>query len=444
MEQSVFAERRRRLMAALGPDAIAVFPAAPERVRSNDVEYRYRQQSDFYYLTGFPEPGALCVLQPGDSEHEYVLFVRPRDRERETWTGRRAGVEGAVADFGASKSYPIDDIERLVPTWLAGRERFFCALDRDEPFARRVMGWLEQAQQNRQRSGRGPSGLLDARQTVHEMRLRKAPVELDRLRHAVAISATAHRAAMQEAWPGRWEYEIEALIEYAFRRHGAAGPAYPSIVAAGVNATVLHYTTNDRRLAEDQLLLIDAGAEYDFYCADVTRTFPTGTRFAGRQRDIYQLVLAAQQAAIDEVRPGAPFDAPHQRAVRVLIGGLLELGVLTGTADEIEGQELYKPVYMHRTSHWLGMDVHDVGLYKIDDRPRLLEPGMVLTVEPGLYIADFLDHIAPEWYGIGVRIEDDVLVTDDGREVLTAAVPKAVEEIEAIRRDAVRTARAAG
>jgi Xaa-Pro aminopeptidase len=436
VDQAVFAERRRQLLAAIGPDAIAVFPAAPERVRSNDVEYRYRQHSDFYYLTGFPEPGALCVLQPGDPEHEYVLFVRPRDRERETWTGRRAGVESAVADYGAAKAYSIEDVDRYVPKWIAERERFFCALDGDKTFTHRAMGWLEQVRAGRQRSGRGPTGLLDAREAVHEMRLRKAPVEIERLRQAIAISAIGHRAAMREAWPGRWEYEIEAVIEYAFRRHGAAGPAYPSIVAAGVNATVLHYTTNDQQLAEDQLLLIDAGAEYDAYCADVTRTFPTGLRFAGRQRDAYQLVLAAQRAAIEEVRPGVPVDAPHRRAVRVLVEGLLDLGVLTGSADEIEQQELYKPVYMHRTSHWLGMDVHDVGLYKVGNAARLLEPGMVLTVEPGLYISDFLDHIASEWHGIGVRIEDDVLVTADGHEVLSAAVPKAVDEIEAIRRDA--------
>ncbi len=436
MDQAVFAERRRQLMAALGPDAIALFPAATERLRSNDVEYRYRQDSDFYYLTGFPEPGALCVLQPGHPEHEYVLFVRPRDRERETWTGRRAGLEGAVADYGAATAYPIDEADRYLPKWIAERARLFAPLGVDEGATRRAMGWLEQTRSGRQRSGCGPTGVLDAREAVHEMRLRKTPVEIELLRRAIAISAIGHRAAMLAARPGRWEYEVEALIEYAFRRHGAAGPAYPSIVAAGANATILHYTANDRQLTDDQLLLIDAGAEYDSYCADVTRTFPTGKCFAGRHRDIYSLVLAAQQAAIEEVRPGVPFDAPHRRAVRVLIEGLLALGVLTGSADEVEQQELYKPVYMHRTSHWLGMDVHDVGLYKVGNTARVLEPGMVLTVEPGLYIADFLDHIEPEWHGIGVRIEDDVLVTTSGHEVLSAAVPKAVDEIEALRRDA--------
>ena len=436
MQPAVFAERRRQLLAALGPDAVAIFPAAPERTRSNDVEYRYRQQSDFYYLTGFAEPGAVCVLQPGHADHEYVLFVRPRDRERETWTGRRAGVEGAMLDYGAAKAYPIEELDQHLPAWIAARDRLYCALGGDEPFTRRAMGWLEHGRAARQRSGTGPSGLLDARELVHEMRLFKQPAEIEAMRRAAAISAEAHVAAMRAARPGSWEYEIEALIEYTFRRHGAAGPAYPSIVATGANATILHYTTNDRQLGADELLLIDAGAEYDFYCADITRTFPTAARFAGRQRDVYGLVLDAQRAAIEAVRPGARFDDPHQRAVRVLADGLASLGILSGSADEIVEKELYKPVYMHRTSHWLGMDVHDVGLYKRPDGARVLEPGMVLTIEPGLYVADFLDDIAPEWHGIGVRIEDDVLVTADGHEVLTAAVPKAIDEIEAIRRDA--------
>jgi len=424
-------------MEAIGPDAVAIFPAAPERTRTNDIEYPYRQRSDFHYLTGFPEPGAVCVLQPGHASEEYVLFVRPRDREKETWTGRRAGVEGALAEYGASMAYPIDELDQRLPKAIAERNQLYYAMDRDEVFTRRVVGWLENAQLTRPRTGRGPTGLLDARPPVHEMRLRKQPDELERMRRAIAISAEAHLAAMREARPGDWEYEVEALIDYIFRRNGAVGPAYPSIVAGGANATILHYTTNDRRLAAQELLLIDAGAEYDFYCADITRTFPIGARFEGAQRAIYDLVLAAQLAAIDVVRPGARFDEPHQRAVRTLVVGLLDLGLLQGTADEIIEKELYKPVYMHRTSHWLGMDVHDVGLYRLGDAPRPLEPGMVLTVEPGLYIADHLADIDPKWHGIGVRIEDDVLVTPDGNEVLTAAVPKRVDDVEALRRDAV-------
>jgi len=420
-------------MASIGADALAIFPSAPEHTRSNDVEYRYRQQSDFYYLTGFSEPGAVCVLQPGHPSDAFVLFVRGRDREKETWTGRRAGVEGAVTDYGATMAYPIEELDQRLPAMLAERNQLYYTMDRNESFTRRVTGWLEQAQQSRPRTGKGPTGLLDGRAVVHEMRLFKSAAELECMRRAAAISAEAHLAAMRQTQAGCWEYEIEALIEYVFRRNGAAGPAYPSIVAAGVNATVLHYTTNDRRMAADALLLIDAGAEYDFYCADVTRTFPVGARFSGRGKAIYELVLAAQLAAIDAVRPGARFDEPHQTAVRTLVEGLLELGVLQGSADEVVEKELYKPVYMHRTSHWLGMDVHDVGLYKHGDVPRTLEPGMVLTVEPGLYFAEHLDQVDPAWHGIGVRIEDDVLVTADGHEVLTAATPKQVADLEAIR-----------
>jgi len=404
-----------------------------ERTRSNDVEYRYRPQSDFYYLTGFAEPGAVCVLQPGHPQYEYALFVRPRDRERETWTGRRAGIEGALTEFGANAAFPIEDLEKHLPGWIAARQNFSCALAVDDDFARRALGWVQHHRAARQRSGSGPTGLLDAGPLVHELRLFKQPEELAAMRRAVAISAEAHLAAMRAARPGGWEYEIEALIEYTFRRHGASGPAYPSIVAAGANATILHYTSNDRQLGGEDLLLIDAGAEYDCYCADITRTFPASRRFAGRQRDIYTLVLEAQRAAIAVVRPGARFDAPHHAAVRVLVDGLVALRILADPPEEIIAKELYKSVYMHRTSHWLGMDVHDVGLYTQADVVHVHEAGMVLTIEPGLYIADFLDDIAPEWHGIGVRIEDDVLVTADGHEVLTAAVPTSIDAIEAIR-----------
>jgi Xaa-Pro aminopeptidase len=316
---------------------------------------------------------------------------------------------------------------------LAARDQLYYAIDRDQSFNRRVLGWLEQSALARPRSGHGASGVLDSRAITHELRLRKEPPEIEAMRRAVAISAEAHGAAMRETRPGRWEYEIEALIDYIFRRNGASGPAYPSIVAAGENATILHYTTNDRQMRASDLLLIDAGAEYDWYCADVTRTLPVGPRFEGRQKDIYEVVLAAQLAAIDAVRPGARFEEPHQRAVRMLVEGLIALGVLKGAADDIISQELYKPLYMHRTSHWLGMDVHDVGLYRQRDGARVLEPGMVLTVEPGLYFGAHLEDIDPAWHGIGVRIEDDVLVTADGHDVLSAAVPKGVDQIEALR-----------
>jgi Xaa-Pro aminopeptidase len=319
---------------------------------------------------------------------------------------------------------------------LTDRSELYYAVERDAAFTERVLRWLQQAQANRARSGVGPSGLLDPRPIIHEMRMFKGESELACMRKAISISAAAHAAAMRSVHAGQPEFEIEALIEYEFRRGGASGPAYPSIVASGANATVLHYIQNDRTMHDGDLLLIDAGAEYECYCADVTRTFPVSARFAGRGRALYEIVLAAQLAAIDAIRPGVRFDDVHRAALQVLVDGLLRLGLLAGSADTILEKEEFKPFYMHRTSHWLGMDVHDVGLYKIDGQSRALEAGMVLTVEPGLYIGAHLQNVPAEWHGLGIRIEDDVLVTTDGHEVLTAAIPKAIEEIEALRADA--------
>jgi Xaa-Pro aminopeptidase len=437
LTSQVFEERRRRLMAGIGPGAAAIFAAAPESVRSNDVEYRYRQHSDFHYLTGFPEPGAVCLLLPGHPKEEYVLFVRPRDPERETWTGRRAGVEGSIASFGAQMAYSIEEIEQKLPPYLADREQLYFGLDRNtREFRSRVLGWLEQAQANRPRTGTGPKSLIDPREILHEMRLRKDPEELACMRRAAAITAEAHAAVMREARPGLYEYEIEALIEYTFRRMGAGGPAYLSVVASGANATILHYTANDALLRDGDLLLVDAGAEVEYYCADVTRTLPVGLRFEGRGRALYEIVLEAQRVAIETIEPGASVDAVHARAVSVLIDGLIELGLIAGSRSEIQERELYKPFYMHRTSHWLGMDVHDAGQYKVKGESRALEAGMVLTVEPGLYLGDQIENLAPEWRGLGVRIEDDVLVTTEGHDVLTAGIPKRIDEIEARREKA--------
>jgi Xaa-Pro aminopeptidase len=433
-----FERRRHRYMDAIGAGSAAIFPAAPESVRSNDVEYRYRQSNDIYYLTGFREPGAVCLLLPGHPKDEFVLFVRPRDPERETWTGRRAGVEGAMAQYGASVAYPIDEIDQTIPAYLAECERVYYSFGRDEAFNQRVMGWMRGAQQARPRTGAGPTAILDAREALHEMRLHKEPEEIECLRQAIAITADAHVSAMRSARAGMREYEVEALVEYTFRRGGGAGPAYPSIVAAGSNATILHYTTNDCVMGAGDLLLLDAGAEFDGYCADVTRTFPIGPRFEARQRALYEIVLDAQLAAIDMIRPGVKFDEVHQRAVEVLCQGLLELKLLSGELAEIREKELYKPFYMHRTSHWLGLDVHDVGAYKKGADSRVLEPGMVLTVEPGIYVGDMVDDVAADWRGLGVRIEDDVLVTTDGHEVLSAAVPKAVDVLESLREDVER------
>lgn len=419
-------------MDAIAPGATAILPGAPVAIRSGDVEFVYRQDSDFYYLTGFAEPESIALLAPGHPGGEFVLFVRPRDRERETWTGRRAGVEGAIADYGADKAYVVDEFEQIVPRYLEKSERVHFPLGVNEQIEARTMKLVRAAQAMRPRTGAGPSTIADPREIVHEMRLFKEPYELELMRRAMAISAEAHRRAMRTARGGMMEWQIEAEVDYVFRKNGAAGPSYPSIIASGPNAATLHYIDNDRKMRTGELMLIDAGAEYDFYAADITRTWPVGAKFTGARRAIYEIVLEAQLKGIAAVKPGACHEDPHEAALAVLVDGMRRLGLLKGSAEEIIERGDYRRFYMHRTSHWLGMDVHDVGLYVIDGKPRLLEPGMVLTVEPGLYIAPG-DAAAPEeMRGIGVRIEDDVLVTETGHEVMTAATPKSIEEIEAL------------
>jgi Xaa-Pro aminopeptidase len=429
----VFAQRRRALMDRLGPGAAAVFPAAPIAVRSNDVEYPYRQDNDFLYLTGFLEPEAVCLLLPGHPREEFVLFVRPRNPEREAWTGRRAGVEGAVTVCGAQMAYTIDKLDEKIGEHVSEREHLYYTFGRDTLFNERVVGWMRQWQQLRPRSGKGPTAVLDPAEIVHELRLVKSEQELACMRTAIEIAAAGHAAALRTVRDGLYEYEIEALLDYTFRKRGGSGPAYPSIVAAGANATILHYTTNDQRMRAGDLLLIDAGAEYAGYCADITRTFPVSDRFSAAQRAVYDIVLQAQLAAIEVIRPGARVDEPHARAIGVLVDGLRALGLLAGERQEIIDKELYRPFYMHRTSHWLGLDVHDTGKYKVEGHPRILEPGMVLTVEPGIYISPDRTEVPDQYLGIGVRIEDDVLVTASGHEVLSSAVPKQPADIEALR-----------
>ncbi len=418
-------------MHAIGDGGIAILPAAPVALRSGDVEYAYRQDNDFYYLTGFAEPEAVALFAPGEKE-QFVLLVRPRDPERETWTGRRAGLEGAVADYGANRALPIDDLDGVLRRYLDKVERVYFPLGGNERMTARVLDLVRYAQAMRPRIGSGPNAILDPRAILHEERLRKRPEELDAMRRAIAISAAAHRAAMSQARGAMMEWEIEALVDYTFRSRGAAGPSYPSIIASGPNAATLHYVNNDRRMETGELLLIDAGCEYDFYAADVTRTFPIGARFSPLQRELYEIVLAAQLAAIEAIRPGVKFDDPHDLAVRILVEGMCRVGLLQVPADQAMRDGSWRRYYMHRTSHWLGMDVHDVGLYRLGGESRTLEPGMVLTVEPGLYVAPH-DEQAPERFrGVGIRIEDDVLVTPEGREVMTAAVPKSVAEIESL------------
>ncbi len=420
-------------MGAQGGDAVAIFPAAPSSIRSQDVEYRYRQDNDLYYLTGFPEPESLCLLSPQHEKEQFILFVRPRDKQKETWTGKRFGIEGAAEYFGVDAAYSIDQLGEVLPEHLLQTEEVYYSLGRDERLNTKILDFVHQARLQRPRSGQGPVAMIEPSEILHELRLFKNPEEIDLMRQAVRASAAAHQAALEETRPDMYEYEIEALLEFHFRRNGAEGPAYPSIVASGANATILHYITNDQQMQAGDLLLIDAGSEYGCYCSDVTRTFPVGRQFSGPQREIYELVLTSQKQAIEMIRPGVRFDDVHRHATEILVDGLRDLGILSGSTESILEKGNYRQFYMHRTSHWLGMDVHDVGKYKLGEESRELEPGMVLTVEPGLYIA--ADAEVPEAYqGIGVRIEDDVLVTPDGYEVLTAAILKEVDDIEAARR----------
>ena len=433
-DRLILTDRRARMMAAMD-GGVLVLGAAPEQVRSGDVYYPYRQDSDFDYLTGLLEPESIAVLAPGHQE-PFALFVRPHDPEKAIWVGPRAGLDGALGELGAVAAHAVDDLEKELPRWLRTSERVFLDLSRDDALAHRLLAIVRRVQADRPRSGAGPTTLLDARELLHEQRLTKRPDELAHMRGAIAIACEAHHEAMRTTRPGMHEYEVEALIDFTFRRRGASGPAYPSIVAGGANATVLHYTANDRALAETDLLLIDAGAERAGYCADVTRTWPVGKTFSPAQRDCYQAVLAAQHAAIAAAKPGTTLDALHTIAVRVLSEALATIGLLQGSVDEIVEKETYRRFYMHRTSHWLGRDVHDVGCYKVGDTPRPLAPGMVFTVEPGCYIPADADDVPAEFRGIGIRIEDDVLVTADGVEVLSASAPKTVADIEALRADA--------
>jgi Xaa-Pro aminopeptidase len=419
----------------------AIFPAAPTAIRNSDVEHEYRQDSDLYYLTGFEEAGSVAVLIPDHPEHRFVLFVQPKDREREVWTGWRIGEEGARRHYGADAAFTVDRLDEELPKLLGRADRIYYRFGADPMFDDRVVSLLRRFQRERQRSGTGPTSVIDPAGILHEMRVVKTHEELALLRRAVEITCEGHLAALQAIRPGAFEYEVEAAVSYVFRKSGSRRNGYASIVASGANATVLHYTTNNRRIERGDLVLIDAGSEFGYFTGDVTRTWPANGSFSEAQREIYEIVLQAQLEAIQAVRPGAKFIDPHDRALRILVEGLIRLGLLQGEADKIIEDGSYNKYYMHRTSHWLGMDVHDAGPYKVADEWRNLEPGMVLTIEPGIYIAEDLDDVADRYRGIGVRIEDDVLVTESGHEVLSARVPKLIEEVE-VAMQAVRSSKA--
>jgi Xaa-Pro aminopeptidase len=433
VELAVFARRRAELMRRLGPRAALLVQSPPE-LRHGSVAHRFRQASDLYYLTGFAEPETTLLVRPGAEHEQFVLFVRPRDKEREVWDGRRAGVEGAVAQYGADAAYPAAELGKRLPALLANLDELHVAIGDERGLTQLVVRALTELRATERRGQRPPRAIVDPRAVLHEMRLIKSREEIDILRRAATITAEAHTAAMHTAAPGVGEHELEAVIDYTFRRRGGSGPGYNTIVGSGDNATILHYVENDRTLAAGDLVLVDAGCEVDFYTADVTRTFPAGDRFSDAQRRVYQVVLDTQEKAIAMTRPGVTIDDIHARVVDWLTEGMVALGLLAGPASERVADGAYRTYYMHRTSHWLGMDVHDVGDYNRRGQaapdPRPLEPGMVITIEPGLYIAADDASAPAELRGIGVRIEDDVLVTDGGHEVLTAAVPKSVADVE--------------
>jgi len=433
--ESEYRQRREQVMAKIS-GGTAIFRSAPTAVMHNDVEYVYRQDSDFYYLTGFNEPEAVAVLAPHHGEHRFVLFVQPKDREKEVWSGYRCGVEGAKEIYGADIAYPITELDDKLPQYLQKAERIYYHLGRDSHFNDRMIRHYQNLLATRPRRGTGPIAIEDTGPILHGLRLHKSNFEVDLMRQAADIAVSAHNHAMSIARPGSYEYEIQAEIEHIFRLQGGMGPAYPSIVAAGKNACVLHYIENNYQMQEQELLLIDAGCAYKYYNSDITRTFPVNGKFTPEQKALYEIVLEAQKQAIQEVKPGNGFDAPHKKAVQIITEGLIEVGLLKGEVNQLIQEGKYKQFYMHRTSHWLGLDVHDVGVYQHGEVPQVLQPGQVLTIEPGLYVvphtppAEDQPPIDDRWVGIGIRIEDDVLVTPQGNEVLTAGVPKEISDLQ--------------
>ncbi|BAP77815.1 aminopeptidase P [Pseudomonas sp. MT-1] len=430
--KSEYVRRRKALMAEMEPNSIAILPAAPMYIRNRDVEHIYRQDSDFQYLSGFPEPEAVIALIPGREHGEYVLFCRERDPARELWDGLRAGQDGAISDYGADDAFPIGDIDDILPGLIEGRSRVYYAIGSNQEFDHRLMEWINAIRSKARQGAQPPNEFVALDHLLHDQRLYKSANEIKVMKHAAEISARAHIRAMQASRAGLYEYHLEAELDYEFRKGGAKMPAYGSIVAAGKNACILHYRENDALLKDGDLVLIDAGCEIDCYASDITRTFPVSGRFSPEQKAIYELVLAANEEAFKHIAPGRHWNEAHEATVRVITAGLVELGLLQGDVDELIAAEAYKPFYMHRAGHWLGMDVHDVGDYKVGGEWRVLEPGMAMTVEPGIYIAADNQDVAKKWRGIGVRIEDDVVVTRNGCEILTGGVPKSVDEIEAL------------
>ncbi|HLW74352.1 MAG TPA: Xaa-Pro aminopeptidase [Gammaproteobacteria bacterium] len=429
MQQQEFARRRKELMRMMEHDTIAIVPAAREKIRNRDSHYPFRQDSDFHYLTGFPEPEAVAVLVPGRRQAEYILFCRDRDPAMETWNGRRAGPEGATRDYGADDAFPVGDIDEILPHLMENCSRVFYTMGVSPEFDKHVIGWVNQLRAQTRVGIHSPQEFVSLEHLLHDMRLYKSRAEVDAMRAAAAVSVSAHERAMHVCRPGMNEGELEAEFLHEFRRHGGT-QAYNPIVGGGENGCILHYNENNRPLKDGDLVLIDAACELDCYASDITRTFPVNGRYTPEQRAVYDVVLEAQLAAIAEARAGKHWNAPHEAAVKVITAGLKELGLLKGSVSKLIKDEAYKTYYMHRTGHWLGLDVHDVGDYKVGEEWRELEPGMALTVEPGIYIAPGTQGVPKHLQGIGVRIEDDVLVTKGEPEVLTGSLVKDPDAVE--------------
>jgi Xaa-Pro aminopeptidase len=427
-----YAARRAELMSLMHSNSIAVISSAPEKIRSRDTHYPYKQNVNLSYLCGFPEPEAVLVLIPGREQGEMVLFCRDKDPLRETWDGYREGPEGAVQNFAADDAFPIADIDDILPNLIEGKDRLYYAIGKDPEFDKHLMDWVNHVRSQRGNGALPPGEFVDLDYFLNEMRLIKTSEELKIMRKAGQISASAHRRAMKICRPGVFEYQLQAEIEHEFMDSGAVGAAYSSIVGGGKNGCILHYIENRDALKDGDLVLIDAGCEYENYAADITRTFPVNGKFSSEQAAIYDVVLKAQTDAIAMIGPGIEYNKTNEATILAITQGLVDLGILKGDVSELIAQEAHREFYMHGAGHWLGMDVHDVGDYKIEGQWRVYEPGMVVTIEPGIYIAPGNPKVDKKWHGVAVRIEDDIVVTKTGNENITATVPKHREEIEAL------------
>ena len=430
-------QKRKAFIKKMGRGGVAIFASRAPAMRNHDTEHLYHPDPNFYYLTGFEEPEAMCVIAPEHPKHQYVLFVRPKNKRAEIWNGKRVGVSNARKHYGADKAYPIEKFGEKIGEYLQGAERLYYTFGANEEIDTEILTLFTQSVRSRIRAGKGIATLVDPSPILSDMRLIKNEEELRRIQKATNITVEGHLAAMQAVRPGMYEYELEAIVESTFRRNGASGPAFPTIVASGGNATTLHYTTNDCQIEDETLVLIDAGAEYQRYSGDVTRTFPANGTFTEAQREIYQLVLEAHYAIIDCIRPGVSIDEPHQKSIELLTEGMLSLGLLKGKTKKLIKKKAYERFYMYRVGHMLGLDVHDVNcVHETDGEFKTFQPGMVMTIEPGLYVAEGTKKAPPAYRGIGVRIEDDILVTESGCKVITSGVPKEIDAIEALVRGA--------